>query len=207
MNANVMSINRLRMWTDGNGVTTLVTFYGCPLKCKYCLNEECHDSSKLSIMSASELYEEIKIDQLYFLATGGGLTFGGGEPLLNAEFIKEVLQLGADKWHTTIETSLNVPFDKWECIAEYVDEFIIDIKDMNPIIYKTYSGVTNDFVIKNLKMLEAKGLADRTLIRLPLIDSYNSQTDIDKSRQQLESMGFSNFNEFKYIFNNSSLKI
>lgn len=186
------------MGTDGDGVTTLIAFYGCPLKCRYCLNLECHNSSKNPALTSLDLYNRIKIDRLYFLATGGGLTFGGGEPLLNALFIKEVLMLGASEWHTTIETSLNVPFEKWECIVDSIDEFIIDIKDMNSKIYKEYTACDNLHVVNNLKELAKRGLNNRTIIRLPLIKGFNDQKDIMNSLEILEKLGFARYDRFTY---------
>lgn len=196
--ANILMIDRLRMGTDGGGVTTLVGFYGCPLRCKYCINDRCHTSESDSAMASADLYNRVKIDQLYFKATGGGLTFGGGEPLLNAEFISEVMELGAKEWHTTIETSLNVPIEKWKCLIEYIDEYIVDVKDMNPAIYKSYTNYNNDVVINNLKELELWGLSEKVLVRLPLIHGFNNYEDIQRSRKKLTEIGYSRFNEFKY---------
>lgn len=196
--ANILMIDRLRMGTDGDGITTLVGFYGCPLNCKYCINNKCHASDSKSAITSVDLYNRVKIDQLYFKATGGGLTFGGGEPLLNAKFIEEVLNYGAKDWQTTIETSLNVPIEKWKCLIEYVDEYIVDVKDMNPSIYKLYTGSNNEIVINNLKELQQCGFSDRVLLRLPLIHEYNDEDDILRNRHKLVEMGFSRFNEFKY---------
>lgn len=196
--ANILMIDRLRMGTDGDGVTILVGFHGCPLCCKYCINNQCHSSDFHSLMTSEELYDRIKIDWLYFKATGGGLTFGGGEPLLNAEFITEVMELGAKEWHTTIETSLNVPIEKWRCLIDYVDEYIVDVKDMNPTIYKSYTGCDNEVVISNLKELQRQSLSGKVLLRLPLIHGYNEENDRTRSRHKLEEIGFSRFNEFKY---------
>lgn len=191
-------IDRLRMGTDGMGVTTLVGFYGCPLQCKYCINKHCHTTKHIASTSSVDLYNQVKIDQLYFKATGGGLTFGGGEPLLNAPFIVEVLELGAKDWHTTLETSLNVPIHNWIRLCNYIDEYIVDVKDMNDSIYKSYTCFSNDNVVNNLMELQRLGLSDKVLIRLPLIQGFNDNNDIIKSRQELENMGFTKFNEFKY---------
>ena len=88
--APFIAISRLRMLTDGEGVTTLAAFHVCPLRCKYCLTpQSLDDNSKVKYFSPCELYDEVKIDELYFLATGGGITFGGGEPLLHPVFINE----------------------------------------------------------------------------------------------------------------------
>lgn len=78
-----IGVSRHRMATDGNGVTTLAAFHGCRLGCSYCLNPQCRaDDSPCLWHSPETLYEEVRADELYFLATGGGITFGGGEPLL-----------------------------------------------------------------------------------------------------------------------------
>ena len=76
--APVIISARHRMQTDGQGVTTLVCFHGCPLRCKWCINPFSFAlDTKRTHMTVRELYEQIKIDELYFLATGGGVTFGG----------------------------------------------------------------------------------------------------------------------------------
>lgn len=191
-------IDRLRMGTDGLGITTLIGFYGCPLQCKYCVNKHCHTTKHIALTSSVDLYNHVKIDQLYFKVTGGGLTFGGGEPLLNAPFIVEVLESGAKDWHTSIETSLNVPIKNWINLCDYIDEYIVDVKDMNDSIYKSYTGLSNNNVVNNLMELHRLGLSDKVLIRLPLIQGVNDNNDIIKSRLELENMGFTKFDEFKY---------
>ena len=83
----ILAIERLRMLTDGEGVTTLVCSMGCPLRCRLCINPYSWDGSKpVEYLSVDELYERVKIDNLYFLSTKGGLTFVGGEPLLHSAF-------------------------------------------------------------------------------------------------------------------------
>ena len=95
---SLIGLSRLRLTTDGHGVTTLVAFHGCPLRCKYCLNPQClRETASTLELTAEQIYKVLKKDELYFLATKGGATFGGGEPLLNAEFIKDLLELGAKK--------------------------------------------------------------------------------------------------------------
>jgi len=196
--AEILMIDRLRMGTDGEGITTLVGFYGCPLQCKYCLNSHCHIYNPQAEITTEDLYNRVKIDQLYFKATGGGITFGGGEPLLNAHFIKEVMELGAKDWHTTLETSLNVPIEEWNYLIDYVDDYIVDVKDMNPSIYESYTGSDNAYVVRNLQELQRKGFSNRVLIRLPLIQGFNDEGDILRSCQKLKDMGFSKFDKFKY---------
>ena len=74
--APLIGISRHRLTTDGEGVTTLVAFHGCPLRCKYCLNpQSLHSEGIWKHYDCMQLYEEVRLDELYFLATHGGITF------------------------------------------------------------------------------------------------------------------------------------
>ena len=198
--APFIAINRHRLTTDGEGVTTLVGFHGCPLHCEYCLNAQCLQADGVWCrLTPGELYSEVEIDDLYFVATGGGICFGGGEPLLRSDFIKAFAEIMNPEWKLTIETSLNVPLENVKAIASLVQMWYVDIKDMNPDIYKAYGCKENKQVVSNLQWLAANGYADKVIIRLPLIPEYNTDEDRQQSQQQLEEMGFTNFDKFKYI--------
>lgn len=198
--APFIAINRHRLTTDGEGVTTLVGFHGCPLHCEYCLNAQCLQADGVWCRrTPGELYSEVEIDDLYFVATGGGICFGGGEPLLRSDFIKAFAEIMNPEWKLTIETSLNVPLENVKAIASLVQMWYVDIKDMNPDIYKAYGCKENKQVISNLQWLAANGYADKVIIRLPLIPEYNTDEDRQRSQQQLEDMGFTNFDKFNYI--------
>ena len=198
--APFIAINRHRLTTDGEGVTTLVGFHGCPLHCEYCLNAQCLQADGVWCrLTPGELYSEVEIDDLYFVATGGGICFGGGEPLLRSDFIKAFAEIMNPEWKLTIETSLNVPLENVKAIASLVQMWYVDIKDMNPNIYKAYGCKENKQVISNLQWLVANGYADKVIIRLPLIPEYNTDEDRQRSQQQLEKMGFTNFDKFNYI--------
>ena len=198
--APFIAINRHRLSTDGEGVTTLVGFHGCPLHCQYCLNAQCLQADGVWCrLTPGELYSEVEIDDLYFVATGGGICFGGGEPLLRSDFIKAFAEIMNPEWKLTIETSLNVPLENVKAIASLVQMWYVDIKDMNPDIYKAYGCKENKQVVSNLQWLAANGYADKVIIRLPLIPEYNADEDRQRSQQQLEEMGFTNFDKFNYI--------
>lgn len=198
--APFIAINRHRLTTDGEGVTTLVGFHGCPLHCEYCLNAQCLQADGVWCrLTPGELYSEVEIDDLYFVATGGGICFGGGEPLLRSDFIRAFAEIMNPEWKLTIETSLNVPLENVKAIASLVQMWYVDIKDMNPDIYKAYGCKENKQVVSNLQWLAANGYADKVIIRLPLIPEYNTDEDRQRSQQQLEKMGFTNFDKFNYI--------
>lgn len=198
--ARFIGVNRHRIATDGDGVTSLVAFHGCPLRCRYCLNpHSLVNPEKRKVYSPREVFEMTRVDELYYLATNGGVTFGGGEPALNPRFIKEFRDLCGPVWKLNIETSLNVPKANIETILPVVDTLIIDIKDMNPEIYRAYTGCDNLSVIENLCYIVAQGRQDDCVIRIPLIPGYNNEADRSSSREALEAIGFTRFNLFNYI--------
>ena len=196
--ASIFGISRHRLTTDGEGVTTLVAFTGCPLRCKYCLNKQSWEPEKGRLYSPELLFEEVKIDQLYFLATHGGITFGGGEPLLQLSFLQAFRNLCGRQWQIVVETSLHVPLATVQAIDPIVDGYIIDIKDMNPDIYHNYTGKNNDRVVENLKFLANSRLQEHCIVRVPLIPEYNTADDCNRNIAQLKALGFTHFDRFNY---------
>ena len=197
--ALVFGISRHRLTTDGEGVTTLVAFTGCPLRCKYCLNKVSWEAERGRVYTPESLFEEVKIDQLYFLATHGGITFGGGEPLLQKDFIKEFRAICGRQWQIVVETSLHVPLDTVKSIDAIVDGYIVDIKDMNPEIYEAYTGKANNVVLENLQWLLQNGDPNRIKVRVPHIPEFNTDEDVANSIERLKSMGVMDIDEFHYI--------
>lgn len=196
----IIGIDRFRIGTDGKGITTLVAFGGCSLRCQFCINpESLEPDGRWQLMSVKEVFSVLQKDELYFRATMGGATFGGGEPLLRAEFVKDVLEAGAKHWHTTLETSLNAPTKTLELLSPYVSEFIVDVKDLNSDIYRKYTHGSNAQVIHNLKWLADHGNTERVLCRIPLIEGYNNNDDRDVSIDRLSTMGYTRFEKFKYV--------
>ena len=201
LQAPVIGISRHRLSVDGEGVTTLVAFHGCPLRCRYCLNAQCQrPDGILRVVTTDELAEELAVDNLYFLATGGGVTFGGGEPCLQSAFVEELVSLIDKRWHINIETSLHVERHHLEQLLPLVHQWIVDIKDVNPVIYHRYTGHDNALVFDNLEwLLSHEDIADHLLVRLPHIPHFNTDADVQVSRSRLEKMGVAHFDEFNYI--------
>ena len=194
------AMSRLRMATDGDGVTTLVCAWGCPLRCGYCLNKFTWDEdTKVERLTAEALYNRVKLDSLYFQATGGGVTFGGGEPLLYADFFPEFRRLCGTKWKLNSETSLAVPRENVILAAEALDSFIVDVKDTDPAVYQAYTGRDNTEVLENLRLLLTLAGPERIRIRLPLIPEYNTEEHRDRSEAILRDMGVHNIERFTYV--------
>ena len=198
--APIIGIGRHRLAVDGQGVTTLVAFHGCTLHCKYCINSQCLDPNGVTrIVSTDVLLQELSIDNLYFLATGGGVTFGGGEPCIRSLFIEEFAKMKDSLWKLNIETSLHVGRHHIDRLIPYVDQWIIDIKDTDPKIFHDYTGGQQSIVDDNLRhLLTHEGMADRLLVRLPLIPDYNDEASIQRSRSQLSQLGIKHFDIFNY---------
>ena len=196
--SKIMSINRLRVNTDGEGITTLVAFWGCKLKCKYCINPQC-TKEKTYRVSASprELVEFLSIDDIYFVSTGGGVVLGGGEPLLQNKYILDVCKLIPKKWQIRIETSLNDSWENIKILTPYIDKWIVDIKDGNWDIYKKYTRVDGRKVYKNMLTLSeivGKEIID---IRIPRIPEFNNEEDVARSVEKYKNLG--NVEVFDYI--------
>ena len=197
--AEICGVNRLRMGTDGEGVRSLVVFDKCPLNCKYCINKSfVNQLPTIKKISVSELLGMLKKDLVYFEETGGGVTFGGGEPLLYADFIS-AFKKEYPFIHTAVQTSLNTDFYAVEKLVPYIDEWYIDIKDMNNGIYRAYTGRDNYNVIENLKMLVKLTDKNKIICRVPHIPNYNTPDDVKSSVSRLKEIGVVKTEEFEYI--------
>ncbi|MBQ3424979.1 MAG: radical SAM protein [Clostridia bacterium] len=195
----LMALSRHRLGTDGRGVTTLVAAHGCPLACRMCLNPQCRDPlTPVTRLSPQALYDQVRVDDLYFQATGGGVTFGGGEPLCHAAFIEAFRRLCGRRWRILAETSLHISPADLEIAIGCVDEFWVDIKDMDPAIYHRYTGADNGPVKENLKrLLDAVG-PERVTVRVPHIPGFNRPQDVENSVSALREMGADKLDVFPY---------
>jgi pyruvate formate lyase activating enzyme len=198
MMARVLGIARFRMASDGPGISTLVGLRQCKLHCKYCINPQCNGSFHATF-TAEELYQVVSLDAIYFHMTGGGVTFGGGEPAWSSEYIHEFAAQVHHQWPIRIETSLNVPAKHIRNIISDIDTWYIDIKDMNPRIYKAYTGENNDDVKTNLAYLVRHVNPDKIIVRVPRIPDYNTTADVARSVEILRAMHVRHINLFNYI--------
>lgn len=187
LHAPIMEVARHRIGIDGKGITTLVAFQGCGLRCRYCLNPECFQpESDFKQYTPKELYEELEADDVYFRATGGGVTFGGGEPCLRSKFIAEFKEICDPAWKICVESSLNV--DPWHIdeLAPIVDEWLVDLKAGNPDAYKGYTGADKDLAVENLKKLPR----NRVTLRIPTIPGYVDEAAAHETRLKYRVLGY-----------------
>ncbi len=208
MKAAIFAIDRLRMGTDGPGVTTLVTFMGCPLHCKYCLNDRCHEPiyetdgktprKGIMLLTPKELYDKVKIDNIYFQATGGGICFGGGEPGLQSEFIAEFKKLCGNKWKITIETSGDMDYRAYKTLAPIVDHWIVDIKSLDGSVYQEYTGCISG-AHQHLMCLKRLVDLNKVTVKVPHIPDFTDDESVQYTIDEVKRLGFTHIKEIQYI--------
>ena len=197
--ANIFAIGRHRMETDGDGIRSLVVFAGCPLRCKYCINPYTWDNSKTAVVYTPEmLLQKVSVDSVYFQATKGGITFGGGEPLLHARFISDFIDIAPDSWNYIVETSLSVPFENIAALADKIETFVVDIKSMDANIYRNYTGAESEVALNNLVSLIKLVGTDRIIVRVPVIPGYADEKSQALSIKKLNNLGITQIDSFTY---------
>lgn len=195
----VIGLERLRMGTDGTGVRTLIGTYGCPLRCKYCLNPHSWNAKrKPSVFTPEQLYSKVSIDNIYFQSTNGGITIGGGEPLVHIEALTQFAALCPDSWTLWAETSLYVDPSKVTLAASVFDHFLVDIKSTNADIYKAYTSKELTVAIDNLLLLKDLVGADRITVRIPQIPGFVDGQQQLSSSEWISSLGFGSIDLFTY---------
>lgn len=140
---------------DGPGIRFVVFFQGCSLRCKYCHNRDTWPINAGLEYTSDELIAKISRYKNYFTVSGGGVTLSGGEPLLQQDFLLELIpklkKLGI---HVAIDTSGSFPLtDKIKKIIELADLFLLDIKCINDEICKELVGVSNKLELEFAKYL------------------------------------------------------
>ncbi|RRD00955.1 radical SAM protein [Prevotella sp. OH937_COT-195] len=199
--APLIGISRHRIGIDGKGVVTLVAFHGCTLSCRYCLNRQCLRADGVwKTVTPNALLNEVMQDNIYFLASGGGITFGGGEPCMYDTFIEDFCRIMPKEWKVRLETALNMERHHLERLIPCVSQYYIDVKDLNPDIYNRYTSQPIERMVSNLRwLLSHEGMAAKIIVRLPHIPGYNTPDDVERSRKILTDMGVENFDELYYI--------
>ena len=195
----ITNIGRMRINRDGEGIRTLILTADCPLRCKYCINPHTwNGKARIQEFDAEGLYEKISLDRLYFISTNGGVTFGGGEPLLYAEDILHFKRLCKSEFSVYAETSLNVPEENILIASKCVDRFIVDIKTMESDKYSAYTGGNLSRALSNLTLLIQRTGAECIKVRIPVIPGFSSYEDQKNYQEKLIEYGIRDFDCFTY---------
>jgi pyruvate formate lyase activating enzyme len=195
MQGLIFSIKRYSIH-DGPGIRVTIFMKGCPLSCRWCHNPEGispHQETAVctyrvgerefykkeeagKYYSVSDVIAFIEKDRVFMDQSKGGVTFSGGEPMLQFEFLLEAVKackkLG---YHTTIDTSGYSPADNFKSIIPNTDLFLFDIKHLDDDKHTEATGVSNDIILKNYKILLEK--AREVALRIPVIPGFNDDPD------------------------------
>ena len=184
---------------DGPGIRVTVFFKGCPLRCWWCHNPESQQQQPESFtqtvrldeqtrvveqemigkqMSVTDIMREIEKDQLFFDESGGGVTFSGGEPLMQPECLIALLKRCKEyEIHTALDTSGYAQTGIFESVIDKTDLFLYDLKFVNNDLHRKYTGASNRLILENLQRLDKRGKP--VWIRFPVIPSItNTQKNI-----------------------------
>lgn len=190
---------------DGPGIRTTVFLKGCPLRCAWCHNPESQSSywesyeenqliDKKEVrrtrihgkeVTVEALLNEILRDRLFFEESGGGVTFSGGEPLLQFRDLVRLLEaLGDHGIHRAVDTSGHAPWEHLETVADLSDLVLFDLKMMDAAMHKKYTGVDNTLILENADRMLDKGY--NMIFRIPVIPGINDTgKEVDRFLQFL----------------------
>jgi pyruvate formate lyase activating enzyme len=181
---------------DGPGIRVTFFMKGCPLSCMWCHNpegispeqqkaeqiEKVGEKEFTGIEEVGKYYsvnDIIKIldkEQIFINESGGGVTFSGGEPLLQTEFMTEALKTCREKgYHTAVDTSGYSPFENFKAVIPYTDLFLFDVKHMDDARHIELTGVSNSLIMSNFKLILDSG--KDIFIRIPVIPGLNDEPE------------------------------
>lgn len=189
---------------DGPGIRTAVFLKGCPLSCRWCHNPEGIDSEPQTafypnkcikcgncgkscpsgarevigyVISLEDLICDIKKDLLFYEQSGGGVTFSGGEPLTQPDFVIAALERCREEYiHTAVDTSGYCDEDIILKVSKLAGIFLYDIKFFDEEKHIEYCGVSNKIILENLKAITECGTSSKAakiIIRVPVIPGVN----------------------------------
>ncbi len=192
---------------DGPGIRFVVFLQGCPLRCQFCHNPDTWEVHKGMQYFPEQLVEEIIKYKSYMDFSGGGVTFTGGEPLLQAEFVLEVCKLLKPyNISVVLDTSGFIWNEYVKEVLEYTDIVLLDIKNYDPLVYKRVTGVSLSPTLKLLDYLRDRKIT--TWIRYVLVPQLTD--NLDSVRQlsdhlnhypnvsKIELLSFHKMGEYKW---------
>ncbi|MBN1950856.1 MAG: glycyl-radical enzyme activating protein [Bacteroidales bacterium] len=192
---------------DGPGIRTTIFLKGCPLSCWWCHNPEgifpeiqyCTKTVRLGEKTFHEaeqvgkeydlrqVLSEIEKEALFHEESGGGVTLSGGEPMMQFEFVLELLQeLRSREIHTCLDTSGYFTLEKLQQVMPLVNLFLFDLKLLDDQKHLNYTGVSNRRILQNLETLIQSRCP--VIIRYPLIPGINNgEKDLEALHARLDN--------------------
>lgn len=178
---NIHSIESMST-VDGPGIRYVVFMQGCNLRCRFCHNVDTTIMDENKLYTSSELVKKILNAKEYFEFSGGGVTFSGGEPLIQIDFLTQVCQkLKENNIHIAIDTAGNFNVnDKMIKLLNYVDLVLLDIKHIDSNMHYKMTGVHNEKILEFARYLSSIG--KKMWIRIVYMPGF---TDINKEKLKM----------------------
>lgn len=148
------------------------------IKCDGCLlcTEICYANALVAVgiqVDSNYLFKSILTDEIYYKNSLGGVTFSGGECMLQIDFLSDILNKCKERGiHTAVDTAGNVPWSYFEKIMDDTDLFLYDVKAADTNRHKQITGIGNDLILQNLRRLSEIG--KQIYVRIPFILDYNN---------------------------------
>lgn len=171
---------------DGKGIRTIVFLKGCVLRCRWCCNPESQEYKVQTMtvqgepkvmgrdVTVEEVLEIVKRDLPFYRRSGGGLTLSGGEALCQPEFTRALLKCAKEEGLSTAMESMGcADWSVIESILPYLDQYLLDIKHMNPQKHKEFTGRSNELMVENAMRIAKSGMTQLS-IRVPVIPTFNA---------------------------------
>lgn len=149
-------------------------------------------------VTVDEVVKEVKKDQIFYEESNGGVTFSGGEPMAQINFLEEALKSCNNYGiHTTVDTCAFTAWSNFEKILDYTDLFLVDLKHIDSNEHKKYTGVSNEIILENIKKLS--NLGKKIYIRMPIIPGINDSKEIiDRTISFLRDIKMAQLNLLPY---------
>ena len=191
------SVNSIETFglVDGPGIRTVVFLNGCKLRCKYCHNPEMWKLQENNY-SSFELVEKLLRYKPYF-KNGGGVTFSGGEPLLQNDFLIEVCkELKKENIHIALDTA-GVGLGKYEELLKYIDLILFDVKSTSSSGFINLTGYNSKETFEFLK--SANKLNKTFWVRQVIIPDVNDNLDYLKSLKEYINLYIKNVEKVEFL--------
>jgi len=169
---------------------------GCPLSCKWCHNPEGISPYPETVLridrvgdmefskqdevgkyyTVENILEILEKEKVFIFQSKGGVTFSGGEPMLQTEFLLDVLKACKTKgYHTAVDTSGYSPMENYKSVIPFTDLFLFDIKHLDEVKHLESTGVSNSGILDNYRLLINSGRD--VMVRIPVIPGFNDDQD------------------------------
>jgi pyruvate formate lyase activating enzyme len=181
---------------DGPGIRTTVFLKGCPLRCWWCHNPESQLQEPFTVdverkvngkivpakktygerIGVEELVEILLRDRHFYEESGGGITFSGGEPMMQVDALEALLEsCKRNGLHTAVDTSGFAERGHFDRVMKFTDLFLFDLKNTDNGLHRKFTGVENGLIFSNADHLLAAGA--RVIFRIPVIPGVNTSDE------------------------------